>query len=69
MTESRSGPAVRGNLGKGELEDVVRKILERMGYKNSTVIINIQNSSANETVIHLNVARAATSKVIEKMYG
>jgi len=69
MSESGSGPLLRGNLGKGELEDAVRKVLDRMGYLGATVLVNIQHSSINETIVRLNVARAATSQIIEKIYG
>jgi hypothetical protein len=69
ISESGSGSMLRGNLGKGELEDAVRKVLDRMGYVGATVLVNIQHSSINETIVRLNVARAATSQIIEKMYG
>ena len=60
---------IRGNLGKAEMEDAIRKVLNRMGYFDSTVNVTIQNSSMDETVVYLNVARAATSQIIEKMHG
>jgi len=69
ISESRSGSMLKGNLSKGELEDAVRKVLDRMGYVGATVLVNIQHSSINETIVRLNVARAATSQIIEKMYG
>ncbi|MBV06590.1 MAG: hypothetical protein CMD53_04545 [Gammaproteobacteria bacterium] len=69
ISESRSGSMLKGNLSKGELEDAVRKVLDRMGYVGATVLVNIQHSSINETIVRLNVARAATSQIIEKIYG
>ena len=69
MGDVSSPEIFRSNLSKGEISDAIRKVLERMGYTGSNVIVNTVPGGQDETIVKLNVRRSSASNIIENYYG
>lgn len=57
------------NVGPGDLESAVNKILTRMGYEGAQVMVHSSPSETNETILRVNVKRDSSMSVIKELYG
>jgi len=57
------------DIGPGDIEAAVTKLLNRMGYEGSKIQINSSHSESNETIVKLNVKRTAGIDIIGALNG
>ena len=62
-------PFSANNVGQGDIEAAVTKLLNRLGYEGAQIQVNSSPSETSETIIRLNVKRDATVNVIGALNG